>query len=301
MGAPTVTWQAQTDSPAGDGKKAVVTEPIEPTDGFDAAQFWEAFLKTCKERKKMPGETDYSVTENPDGTLTAVSTCDRAGQSISTYTHIVVDRENNRSMMKAYPTDPKMEDGNLESVSHLNLYTEPLRLEWYVEEQAGRKSNETLVPRLTKLLERMGASGEIQTNQPSLLKKNEGTDKLSVIVGPIKGPVNGQNFLEWTKTDLESLGAKLQDGAYVMEIKGPAATTMAKITLNEERNLVIMEDYGPNKQFAPHALRSTTYTKVVRNPFRLEVFRQNRQRRLTGEGQKAAVTELADRIFSNLA
>lgn len=284
-----VSWQTDAASPSGEDVRSVVSSPIKAKD-VTPAMFWDACEKATRRRKAIGWEKDYKCRTLADGGFVAMSTYPLPvlGNTV-VYSTVHVDRLKDMAIFKMFMTDASLDDANHASTSYLRAVTGPFRLEWWTDDHALRLSNQFVLMPMLELMGKMGSKAPVQCSQPS----PSGSGQLCVLAGPIEDcATTADSFLDFIRSQLQKDGAKLQaDGMMLEEAKSWFLPTVyRRHSVDAANGQLVTYNYESDKSL--RALKATSYMKVHRDPFRLELWALQSPSRLSGDEQKEVASQL---------
>lgn len=298
----TINWVADAESPSGSGARSVVSQAI-TAKGVTAEVFWHAMEKATRSRKVVGFEKAYACKELPDGAFLAMSTFPLPGLGdVVMYTTIHIDKTANVATFRSYGSDSALSPSSLVSTSYLRLYSEPLRMEWWTEDVAGRRASEVVALAMLDLLRRMGSKSSAIANCSSPGDESQ----KSVLSEPVlDGTVKAEGFLEFTRSVLLKEGARaLPDGSLIETAKSWFAPTVYRrhaFDESAEVAFMVTQEFGGDASMRPESLRATSFLKAHKKPFRLELWAMQAPGRRSGEDQKEVVAQVVATALKYIA
>jgi len=290
-----ITWVADAASPS--GGRSVMSQPI--AQGLSPEAFWAAFERATMQRKIVGYEKAYACRRLGDGFL-AMSTFPLPAGDIVACTTIHVDKAANHAIFRSFGTDASLNPSSLCCTSVLKLHLAPLRFEFWVDEHPGRRSNAIIAMALVEVLSKMSSKAAVVA---ACASPGSVSSERSVMSAHITdGATSAHGWLEFAKAQILKQGAKQQPDGSLFEIaKGWfMPTAYRRHFIDAAAGVLVTEDYASDHMLRPESLRSTSFVKVHRQPFRLELWTMQAAGRRSGEAEKDAASQILSTTLKHL-
>lgn len=298
-GAVSVSWHDSSDSLIGDGKKSVVSDPIQVA-GFTAEKYWAANEKLFLTRAIVGYEKAYEAKTLPDGGLLSISTYPSASPGspdLTTYLTMHVDKATNTCLSKSYLTDKSLDEKNCAATSVFKIHSDPVRFEFWTDEHAGRRSGPMLVPIVVEALGKLGSKATVMPDQ----KSPSTPGALSILTTPIDDcSVTAENFLEFIKATMKETGATEEEDGTLREVTTSwfAPTSHRLHTLDGAANALVSREFGGDSSCKN--LYGVGTLKALHDPFRLEFWVDSVEARRAGPGQMEIISGVVKEVLKSL-
>jgi len=294
MGSASIKFQADAESPDGEGGRCALSEPIQ---GVSPEQFWESLASYLRTRKPSAGnyETEYVARELDDGGVLTAVTYGSGSESGTFYTTHYLFPEKDEARGYFYTTDESLAPSSLAYETVLRAHREPFRLEYVQEQRQARLSGPLAAAMLSGLMKLVGYDVTVFADQPS--PSEEG--RRSVLTGPIADPELTTTEAYWRKLTERATGQGaelLVDGSLMMASSGWASATEYTTTaLSEDGTLVVTRDHGADETLG--AVKGWCYQRLLTDPARIELYRISAECRESGPRAAATVDALVNDVL----